>query len=366
MTCGDRAIRSRLSVPLAWLLAAAAAASCGSPADSAAVKGPPPVSVELVSVEHRPIRDVVQFVGQLEAEESVPLRSEVDGIVASVEFQEGDRVAKGALLFRLRDDEQRARLRAAEASLVLARQQYERAKELVDRRTVSQSEYDNAAARLGEAEARRDLMNVQLRQTEIRAPFDGVLGARLVSPGERVSEETDLVRIDAVDRLRLLFSVPEIALNAITVDLPLELSVAPWPERRFSGTVYFVAPSVDTATRRMLVKAWVPNPDRRLRPGMFANVDLELARKEHALAIPESALAYDAVGPHVWRVDENDAAERVGVELGIRRDALVEILSGLAAGDRIVSAGVHKVSAGSRVQAATLSAKQAGGASATP
>jgi membrane fusion protein (multidrug efflux system) len=296
----------------------------------------------------------VQFVGQLEAEESVALRSEVDGIIDTVEFQEGDRVAKGALLFRLRDDEQRARLREAEAALVLARQQYQRAKELVARRTMSQSEYDNASARLQEAEARRDLMNVQLEQTEIRAPFDGVLGARLVSPGERVGEDTDLVRIDAVDRLRLLFSVPEIALNAIKVDLPLKLGVAPWPERKFSGAVYFVAPSVDPATRRMLVKAWVPNPDRQMRPGMFATVELEIARKEHALVIPESAVAYDAIGSYAWRIDADDTAERVGVELGIHRDALVEVLSGLAAGDRVVSAGVHKVSAGSRVQVAAL------------
>jgi membrane fusion protein (multidrug efflux system) len=346
-------------VLVALLLAAAGTTACGSPADSSAFKGPPPVSVEVVSVERRPIRDLVQFVGQLEAEESVPLRSEIDGIVDTVEFQEGDHVEKGALLFRLRDDEQRARLREAEAALVLARQEYDRAKELIDRRTVSQSEFDDASARFQVATARRDVMNVQLEQTEIRAPFDGVLGARLVSPGERVSEETDLVRIDAVDRLRLLFSVPEIALTAVAAELPLELAVAPWPEKKFSGRVYFVAPTVDPATRRVLVKAWVPNPDHALRPGMFATVTLELARKEAALVIPESALAYDAVGPYVWRIDANDAAERVGVRLGIRRDAIVEIVSGLSAGDRVVSAGVHKVSPGSRIQIAALNPAKA-------
>jgi membrane fusion protein (multidrug efflux system) len=345
---------------IALVHALAGAAACTSPADSSSLQGPPPVSVELVTVEQRPIRDVVQFVGQLEAEESVPLRSEIDGIIESVEFQEGDRVEKGALLFRLRDDEQRARLREAEASLLLARQQYDRAKELIERRTVSQSEYDNASARLQEGEARRDLMNVQLEQTAIRAPFDGVLGARLVSPGERVSKETDLVRIDAVDRLRLLFSVPEIALTAMKVGLPLEIGVAPWPETRFSGQVYFVAPSVDPANRRLLVKGWVPNPDHQLRPGMFANVHLELAHKENALVIPESALAYDAVGSYVWRIDENDTAARAGVALGIRRDALVEVVSGLGAGDRIVSAGVHKVAPGSRVQVAALHASEPG------
>lgn len=353
-----RHCRSFVRSVLLCLPAVFTATACGSPADSSNFKGPPPVSVELATVEQRPLRDVVQFVGQLEAEESIPLRSEIDGSIDSVEFQEGDQVARGSLLFRLRDDEQRARLREAEAALMLARQQYDRAKELIERRTVSQSEFDNASARLLEAEARRDLMRVQLEQTEIRAPFDGILGARLVSPGERISEETDLARLDAVDRLRLLFTVPEIALTAVKVALPLQIRVAPWPDEKFTGVVYFVAPTVNPATRRLLLKAWVPNADHRLRPGMFATIDLEVANKEQALVIPESALAYDAVGPYVWRIDDENSAERVGIELGIRRDAQVEVLSGLAPGDRIVSAGVHKVAPGSRVQVAALSADE--------
>jgi membrane fusion protein (multidrug efflux system) len=329
------------------------ASSCGVPADSSQPQGPPPVAVEIATVKRGPIRDVARFVGQLEAEESVPVRSEVDGIIASVEFAEGDRVGKGSLLFRLKDDEQRARLREAEAQLVLARHEYERAKELVERRTVAQSEYDDALARFKVAEARRDFARVELEQTEIRAPFDGVLGARLVSPGERIDNETDLVRIDAVDRLRLLFSVPETALPVAHVGLPLQISVAPYPKETFSGQVYFVAPSVDPANRRLLLKAWVPNPGK-LRPGLFATIRLEIAHKEDALLIPEAAVAYDAVGPYVWRIGEDDTAQRAGVEIGIRRDAQIEVLSGVAEGDRIVSAGVHKVVAGGRVMVATL------------
>jgi membrane fusion protein (multidrug efflux system) len=105
----------------------------------------------------------------------------------------------------------------------------------------------------------------------IRAPFDGVLGARLVSPGDRVSKNTGLVRIDADKRLRLSFAVPEMAVTAMRVGSPVEIAVTPWPSERFHGEVYFVAPTLDPANRRLLLKAWVPNPDRRLRPGLFAN-----------------------------------------------------------------------------------------------
>jgi membrane fusion protein (multidrug efflux system) len=329
-------------------------AACGSPADSSAVRKPPPVSVEMVTVKPDTILDVLDLVGQLEADESVVVRSETEGIVESVEFQEGDHVETGALLFRLRDDEQTARLREAEAQLALATDDFQRASTLARQGSMSQAEFDSAKSKYEVAKARRDLAKVELDRTQIRAPFDGVLGARKVSPGERIDSDVGLVRIDSIDRLRLLFSVPEMAVRAVRNDMPVEVKVAPWPEESFPGQVYFVAPSLDTSNRRLLLKAWVPNPDRKLRPGLFATIRLEVARHENALVVPEAAVAYDADGPFVWRIGTGDVAERVPVELGLRQPGKVEVTSGVAAGDRIVSAGTHKVSAGARVRQATL------------
>lgn len=342
-----------LSFLLLWGLA-----GCTKPASSNVPSGPQAVAVEIVTVAPGSIRDVIDLVGQLESEESVELKSETEGIVESVAFQEGDAVTRGALLFRLRDDEQQARLREAEAQERLAREEYERVKTLATQKTVSQSELDKATATWQAAVARRDLARVALQRMEIRAPFDGVLGARHVSPGDRVDDETSLVRIDAVDRLRLLFTVPEMGVRAVHVGDAVEIRVVPWPDERFPGKVYFVAPSVDPRTRRLLLKAWVPNPDRRLRPGLFTNIQLEIAHRDDALVIPESAIAYDAQGPFVWRVDGQDTAERVAVTLGIRKDGRVQVTSGLRTGDRVVSAGTHKVAPGALLKVATPPAAQ--------
>ncbi|MEW6272286.1 MAG: efflux RND transporter periplasmic adaptor subunit, partial [Thermodesulfobacteriota bacterium] len=272
-------------------LLAALLAACGSRADSTARNGPPPVAVEMTTVQRSSISETVELVGQLEADESVVLKPETQGVIASIAFEEGQRVERGALLFRLRDEEQRARLAEAVAALSLAEEEYRRAQSLAKQRTLSPAELDAATSRLDAARARRDLAQVELDRTEIRAPFDGVLGARRVSPGDRVDEDTELVRIDALSRLRLAFSVPEIGVPLAKIGLPLEITVAAYPGERFPGEVYFVAPSLDPANRRLLMKAFVPNDEHRLRPGFFANVHLELAEHDDALVVPESAVA---------------------------------------------------------------------------
>ncbi|GIW41105.1 MAG: MexH family multidrug efflux RND transporter periplasmic adaptor subunit [Candidatus Binatia bacterium] len=343
----------KLKAPALLLLLGSLVGGCGDPrAEAPARATPPPVYVELLEVSPSSIREVVRLVGQLEAEESVVVKPETEGVVESVEFEEGQLVRKGELLFRLEDEEQKARLREAEALLVLAEDEYRRTLTLARKGTVSPAELDRTRAAFEAAKARRDLARVELERTRIRAPFDGVLGARMVSPGDRVDRETALVRIDAVSRLQLVFTIPETAVGRARTGVPVEVEVAAWPGERFPGEVFFVAPALDPATRRLLLKAWVPNEHGKLRPGMFAEIGVELARHDGVLVVPESALAYDARGPFVWRVSEKGVAERVGVEVGLRQEGRVEIVSGLAPGDTIVAAGTHKVVAGARVLAA--------------
>jgi membrane fusion protein (multidrug efflux system) len=348
------------SSAFAILAAALLAAGCVSEADSHSMAGPPAVTVEMYTVEPRTIQDIVDLVGALEAEESVVIRPETGGIIESVAFEEGHEVAAGALLFRLRDAEERARLNEAQARLVLAEEEFRRATVLAGKNALSQAELDRAKAERQVAEAQRNRREVELKRTEIRAPFKGVLGARLVSPGERIDPDTDLVRLDAVDHLRLIFSLPEIALALARVGLKLDLWVVPFPGEQFNGEVYFVAPALEPRNRRLLVKATVPNPEHRLRPGMFANIRVEIARKDNALAVPEAAIAYDASGAFVWRVGSDNVAQRAAVKTGIRRDKHVEIVEGIAAGDRIVSGGTHKVIPGTALSEASPAGTAAG------
>jgi membrane fusion protein (multidrug efflux system) len=352
----------------AALAAAGLAVACGDgKAGGASVgQGLPPATVEAVTVVRRTLRQTVALVGQLEAAESVEVKPETSGIVESVHIDEGGEVARGALLFRLRDDQQRAVLGEAEARRALAEQAFGRARTLFGQRILSRDEFDRARAERDAAEARAQLARVELERTEIRAPFDGVLGARLVSPGDRVTDETALVRLDAIATLKLAFTVPETAVPLARLGMPVRVAVAPYPGERFDGEVFFVAPALDAASRRLLLKATVPNPGRRLRPGLFATIDVEVARREAALSVPESAVVHDASGPGVWRVTAEGTAERVPVTLGLRQPPRVEVTAGLAPGDRVVASGTHKVAPGAPLHVVEPAAAEAGAPAADP
>jgi membrane fusion protein (multidrug efflux system) len=326
-------------------------AGCENEPEAEAAPGPPPVTVEVMQVEPELLMDVASFSGHLAAENSVVVKPETDGVIEAVLFEEGQQVEQGTVLYRLRNEEQVARLREAEANLALAREEWGRTQGLVKRDAVSLAQKDRVAAELAVAKARVDLVRVALDRTEIRAPFAGVVGIRLVSPGERVTDETALVQIDAVDRLQVTFAMTDVALAFARTDVPVGLRVLPYPGESFPGEVFYVSPTIDPGNRRLVVKAWVPNPDGRLLPGLFANVDLEVGRREDALVIPESAVVYDRDGSYVWRVDD-ETPERVPIELGLRKQGRVEVTLGLQPGDTIVTAGTHKVSEGKRLRAA--------------
>lgn len=354
--------RPRSGRRLLAVLAAIACAGCGNSSETPAAPEPPPPVVEVATVLREPRETGMTLVGQLEADESVMLRPEMDGVLAAVDFEEGREVAEGSVLFRLRDGEQRARLHEAEAQLVLADQAWQRARSLAAARIVSAAELDHARATRDAAKARLDLARVELERTLVRAPFAGVLGQRFVSPGDRVTKTTDLGRIDAVARLKLAIPVPEPLIERVAPGMAFTIAVAPFPGERFPGTVYFVAPSLDPASRQLLLRGYVPNPDRRLRPGLFATVRVATEAQDEALVVPESAVVYDAGGAFVWRLGADDRAERASVVLGGRRDGRVEVEEGLAAGDRVVSAGTNKVLAGRPVRVAEARAAQDDGA----
>jgi membrane fusion protein (multidrug efflux system) len=322
------------------MLAASVGCSSGEPETSGE---PPPAIVEAARIEPRPFSERLELVGQLAAAESVVIRPEIAGVIESVEFEEGQRVRAGEVLFVLRSDEQRAALRAAEAERVLAKDVFERTEALSKVEVSAASELTRARAGVDAAQAAVDMARVNVERTQIRAPFDGALGARDVSPGDRIDSDTELVQLDAVDRLQLQFSLPESAIALARQGFPVSARVAAYPGERFHGEAYFVSPALDPGTRRLSLKAWIPNPDGRLRPGMFARVELEVERVEEALLVPESAVAYDADGTFLWLVTAESRAERVPVRPGPRQDGYVVIRSGISAGDTVVTSGTHKV-----------------------
>lgn len=327
---------------LALSALAATHLACGS-GEPGAARDPPPVVVEAARVEPSSFSERLEIVGQITAAESVVIQPEIAGVIESVEFEEGQRVSKGDVLFVLRSEEQRAGLRAAQAERVLAQDVFDRTEALSKVHVSAASELTAARARVEAAAADVDMARVNLARTRIHAPFDGALGARSVSPGARVDSDTELVRLDASDRLKLEFSLPESGISLAEPGLAISALVAAHPGEAFPGEVYFVSPALDESTRRLGLKAWIPNPDGRLRPGMFARVELEVERLEQALLVPESAIAYDPAGAFVWRVSGESRAERVSVRLGPRQNGYVVVESGIARGNTVVTSGTHKI-----------------------
>ena len=336
---------------VACCCAVAAATGCGSGEHAAGgPPGPPPPAVEVLTLAMQHFDEQADLLGELQAESSVMIRSEVPGIVEAVDFEEGQSVEKGHVLFHLRDREAAARLRESEAELALAAEDFERTTKLESRNAAAAAQLDKARATLEMARARTDLRRVELDRTLIRAPFAGRVGARLVSPGARIKADDQLVRLDAMDPLALVFTIPEVVLPLARIGAEFTLDVAAFPGRRWPGAIRFIAPNVDSASRRILIKGRVPNPDGVLLPGMFARVAASLGQRD-ALLLPDEAVVADPEGSFVWRVGAEDKAERVAIEIGTREPGRVEVKSGLKEGDRVVVAGTHKVHAGAKVKA---------------
>jgi membrane fusion protein (multidrug efflux system) len=294
----------------AWL---GALLACGGEEGGGPGGGPPEPVVELVTVKPEVLRNLVDIPGQLASEFTAQVRPEIEGILDAIHFAEGDHVTKGQTLFTLRDEQQRAELSQAQASLALAEATYRRTATLKREDVSSVAQLERAQAELAVAKSRVEVSRVGLERMRVRAPFDGLMGALWVSPGDRVTRDTVLTQADAIDRLQLLFYLPEQAVSVVRAGIPVKIKVAPYPDERFAGEVYFVSPTLEAEGRRVLVKAWIPNPDHRLRPGLFAEIEAEIARRDDALLLPDSALVYDLEGTFVWRVDAESRAHRVPI-----------------------------------------------------
>jgi membrane fusion protein (multidrug efflux system) len=344
-------VRAPALVSLVSVLSLGAAIGCGDggePAGGSA--GPPPPAVEVLTLAKQNFNEKADLLGELQAESSVLVRSEIPGIIETIDFEEGQGVAAGAVLYHLRDREAAARLREAEAELLLTQEDFARTTKLASANAAAAAQLDKARATLEMARARADLRRVELDRTLIKAPFAGRVSARLVSPGARIKADDQLVRLDAMDPLALVFTIPEVVLPLARIGAEFSLDVAAFPGRRWPGVIRFIAPNVDSASRRILIKGRVPNPDGTLLPGMFARVEASLGERD-ALILPDEALVTDPEGAFVWRVGADDKAERVRVELGTRQPGRVEIRAGLREGDRVVVAGTHKVHEGAKVRA---------------
>ena len=321
-------------------------AGCGDKAaDTAGARSAPPVVVTTALVAQAPWSDAIEALGTAQANESVTLTAKVTETVERVNFEDGDFAEAGQVLVDLSGRAEVAQLEEERAAFKEANQQFERQSELVKQGTIARSQLDAQVAARDAAKARMDTIRARLSDRVITAPFDGVLGFRQVSPGTLVTPGTAIATLDDIRTIKLDFPIPEGVLGSVTPGLRIAARSAAWPERDFEGIVRAVDSRVDPVTRAVTVRADIPNPEAQLRPGMLLTVRL-FKPERTALVIPEIAVTQVGSKAYVYRVGADDKAEQVEVQTGARRRGEVEIVQGLAAGDRIVVEGTVKVRSG--------------------
>lgn len=311
----------------------------------------PSMSVNVVAYKAIPqdLSRKISLVGTLNANESVEIKSEIEGKIEEIGFTEGERVEKGHLLFQVDRKKLQAVYDQAEADLNLAKTTAERYATLIKDKAVSQQEYDQTVANLAVATAAVDLAKERLEDAVIRAPFDGVMGERLISIGQYIAQGTLLSFIVNQDPIKVEFFVPERYLNEVKIGQSIKLNVAAFDGESFVGEVRFIDSSINEETRTALVKAYVPNPAGNLKRGMFANLDLIVHVKENAIAIPESALIIQGDKTSVFVIKEDGTVESRVIKTGQRINGLVEVVDGLNPNEGVVTEGYQKLGPGAQV-----------------
>lgn len=318
----------------------------GAPQAGPAGGAGPPVKVAIV--RESAVTDDVTAVGTLLADESVVIRPEIAGRIVKIHFNEGQPVAAGASLVSMDTSDLRAKLAANEADVTVNRQRFERARDMFGQNFMSQQAVDEANSNLSRAIALKQETLAQLAKAEIRAPFKGTLGLRKVSNGAYLRAGDDIVSLEDISALKLDFRIPEVFLSKITNDQDVNVRVDTFPKETFSGKIYAVEPAVDVQTRTAMLRARIPNPDNKLKPGMFSRVTLILEKRGTALVIPEQAIVPKGNATMVVKVVDGKA-EFVAVKLGRRRPGEVEIVEGLKVNDTVVTDGQIKLQPGAPV-----------------
>lgn len=309
------------------------AAGKGGPAPSMNVNG--------VVVTTKDFSNAVSVSGTLEANEQVQIRSEISGLVRSINFSEGSSVSEGSLLLKIDDRELQAQLRQALTREKLASEIESRAKKLLKSEAISQEEYDNANAELRSLQAQTQLIRAQLSKTEVRAPFSGKIGLRAISNGAYVTPTTEIANLVNVNPLKISFSVPEKYTQRVTIGTSITFTIS-GTNRVFKAKVYAKEPGIDVNTRTLVLKAIAENSDGYLLPGTFANVSLPLENIKDAILIPTEAVIPVLKGKQVY-ISKNGLAKVVDIESSIRTERNILVSSGLSVGDTVITSGIMAI-----------------------
>ena len=307
---------------------------------------PPPVTIAVAKAQEQSWKQILNAVGTIQAVRGIELTSETSGEVTDIRFKSGNRVEMGQVLVVLNDEVEKASRRNHIANLELAQILFDRDSQLIDQNTIPQSQYDQSKADLLRAKAQLAETEARLANKQIAAPFSGTVGIRHIDIGDYVSPGTVIANLQDHQELEIDFTVPARYAPSLDRGLNVELSSDAFPGTNFDATVIAVDSKVDPGTRNILLRARL-NEVSGLLPGMFATLEVDLGVRANVVTVPETALTYSLQGDMVYVVEEKTeggltAVAKV-VESGDVRNGQVAIISGISAGNQVVTVGQNKL-----------------------
>lgn len=321
----------------------------------------PAINVETELVRRMDWQSRLPAIGTLKASQGIDLSVEIAGTITDVQFQSGEKVSKGQAIVLLDSEMEQASLTSAEADLNLSRLEFQRARSLLDRQAISRSEYDRLNAESQKAAASVAQLRASLSKKRILAPFSGTIGIRQVDVGDYIAAGTPIATLQDLTTLYVDFFLAEQHVPLLKLGQRVQLQVAAYPGERFEGVISALNPKVETTTRNVQVRAELGNPDGRLLPGMFADLQVLLPTETAQVVVPETAITYTLYGNSVLLVTEGTPPEGVSrdepylvverrfVTTGERRDGQTVVLDGLEGGEQVITAGQLKLDSGTHV-----------------
>lgn len=312
---------------------------------------PPAVAVRVMTIKESNVPLDIQAIGTLSAQ-TVEMTPELAGHVNKILIPDGGQVKKGQVIIHLDDAMYQAKLASSEAQLVYSKNNYKRMVLLGKQGAVTKQAIDSADADLKQRRAESLENSVMVQKMRLSAPFDGVIGKVKVEPGDYVNVGEHLVTLTDINHLHIEYTVPEIYLPQLKVGQSVDIQTNIYPDKKFTGKVAFVSPTIDPVTRSVQVYAEISNNDRLLSSGMFVTAHQSIGEQSHALMVPARSAISTLNGQQVYKVIDGKAVP-VSVILGVRRQDMVEVKEGLSVGDVIVTDGQIKLQNGSPVKIET-------------
>jgi membrane fusion protein, multidrug efflux system len=319
---------------------------------------PPPETVTSATVKEEDWAPTLRAVGSISPVQGAVVSAELAGVVSQVAFENGGTAKKGDLLVQLDASSEEAQLHSAEADLELARADVERSRDLVLRKVISKAEIDAAESKFKQKAGAVDQMRSMITKKTVRAPFDGQLGIRQVNVGQSLIAGQEVVPLTSLDPLFVDFALPQQDFGKLSAGLEVHLTSDALPGHVFTGKLTAVNSMVNVTTRNVTLQATLENPERLLRPGMFAKVEVVLPEKHKSLVIPGSAISYAPFGDSVFVIEkkkddksgkESQTIRQQFVRVGEARGDFVSINEGLKTGETVVGTGVFKLRNGMSV-----------------